>query len=1648
MSEGIDGNEGIVELPENVTSQDVEVDGNKSNILPKGHQNATLNPNDHMTSRNQENEVPENRQCQKAVNTAPTNRQSQDESPSLDPNSETTTIDDIPNTEFHPAWISRTVYNADTHRNYLMDEAVQHVDPQIKGIAGETVQDISEISSILQENVYHIGSEIHDFVVTRALNSDSEIGGILEDAVQSKDSEIGGILEDTVQSNESEIAFILEDTVQSSESEIGGILEDSLQSNNSEICAILEDAVQSKESEIGGILEDTVQSNNSETGGILEDTVQSNDSEIECILEDAVQSTASEIGGILEDAVQSKESQIGGILEDTVQSNNSETGGILEDTVQSNDSEIGGILEDSLQSKESEIGGILEDTVQSNNSETGGILEDNVQSKDSEIGGILEDNFQSNDSEIECILEDAVQSNNSEMCGILEDTVQSTASEIHGILEDSIQTQENVYHIDSEICGFVVDKTQTSHSEIGGILEDTIQSTDSEIHGVLEDTVQSTDSKIGEVLEDNVQSINVEIGGILGDASGLLQQPFPLYSAELSNNKTLEANDNNAMSDILTDSAANLAENDVTQMSRTVNAKTEMESASCILEDHVPDMTVDLTPENNSDVDLLISSFPHTQIIIPSKTEEGIDEDHSEVTQVMDRSDMSNELWVDALDEWGHLPASCPTAASSDNTRTSKMEAKIGSLELPTIERWSSSDSWASALSDWIQSVSVLPEDCPTMRSPESQHQFSMAIQDMTKQKTTGPESSLEVGDGDSEGKMLIKNSTSPPTDLSLLHREERENSLYTNLDMNRTQDFPEDKEGETQSGLQEKAEDSRNDCTEGKPENKCAFVSKKSNAVWKVTEDTAFEEKGERNHGALSFSCHPITPESEVHLLNSYEADHLTRMQGVNRSDATHIKDSRSCVFPNVGEVDFIMPLTPITIGTSFLHLKEDPEESRTSLKLCLAGINDEIRPDLTPRASGKSTSESSDNQFGDITKKTGDQGPSLSSYEDPKYKTEADDVSSELQTLILPTGEQLMICEEKHVAYVTLDVDDILSFKNHPEDWSAIKQVSWEVKQSCERDSKMPHKTQKTSSENKTRSNKHKDKTSNNQQLGCQTKKRENVRPESHGEESRGAEESTVTMIETIVITEKVTSRSQGKKKKKHGVAKVENEPLLEVENGTKPKNAKPKNETATTQPSKVREKLAKYEGKASNENDKASEEKTKPSTETSSTCLPGALDDDIVKRRRISGDKPGSISIRTRPQLPAIFQQKKKEDVVKEKIQTPKEVPRVISEIEAAPVVDDPQSISLWCRFSPIVSDSSIIWVKEGATLCEEKMKVGDDGRLSLSVVKACSKDLGFYRCTLTSALGSVSTSDYHLTSEVLMELVIPNHDTPAERKAIDGEEEDVSCTPLLFKDDILSDQYFGEQQHTSIVTEKAHFGEGMHRKAFRTMVRTSMTPLFGPGHACVLKVHSSIGYGTLNNDEVIQKNYNLAVEECYVQNTAREYIKAYTNVAKSAESFGEVPEIIPIFLVHRPSNAVPYATLEEELIGDFVKYSVKDGKEINLMRRDSEAGQKCCAFQHWVYTQTDGNLLVTDMQGVGMKLTDVGIATCKKGYKGFKGNCSTSFIDQFKALHQCNRFCELLGLTSLQPKAKRTTPPKPKAQPAARKKPFGPSLKGKS
>ncbi|XP_075596775.1 alpha-protein kinase 2 [Balearica regulorum gibbericeps] len=349
-----------------------------------------------------------------------------------------------------------------------------------------------------------------------------------------------------------------------------------------------------------------------------------------------------------------------------------------------------------------------------------------------------------------------------------------------------------------------------------------------------------------------------------------------------------------------------------------------------------------------------------------------------------------------------------------------------------------------------------------------------------------------------------------------------------------------------------------------------------------------------------------------------------------------------------------------------------------------------------------------------------------------------------------------------------------------------------------------------------------------------------------------------------------------------------------------------------------------------------------------------------------------------------------------------------PKLLKKIQAELFPDCSGNIKLCCQFGHIHSDSTITWTKDSKLLAQLQRSAQDDSPVSLAIAKASNKDQGMYYCCLNNIYGK-ATAEFNLTSEVLGHL--------SSFQNCEGVEE-IEFMQLIFREDFISDSYFGGNLHGIIATEELHFGEGMHRKAFRSKVMQGLVPVFSPGHPCVLKVHNAITYGTKSKDDLIQKNYKLALQECYVQNTAREYAKIYAAEAEPLEGFGEVPEIIPIFLVHRPANNIPYATVEEELVGEFVKYSVRDGKEVNFLRRDSEAGQKCCTFQHWVYEKTNGSLLVTDLQGVGMKLTDVGIATLAKGYKGFKGNCSISFIEQFRALHQCNKYCEMLGLNSLR------------------------------
>ncbi|KAM3599974.1 uncharacterized protein V6R79_014889 [Siganus canaliculatus] len=821
--------------------------------------------------------------------------------------------------------------------------------------------------------------------------------------------------------------------------------------------------------------------------------------------------------------------------------------------------------------------------------------------------------------------------------------------------------------------------------------------------------------------------------------------------------------------------------------------------------------------------------------------------------------------------------------------------------------------------------------------------------------------------------------------------------------------------------------------------------------------------------------------------------------------SDTAPGFDGTSQLEAERGSPKFITPLAPLCIGSPFLC--QTSSNLKTDQTFAQRSLNDsgELSCVLWPTSNGITDKSSVERGEELIHKQENTTGSSEKSYLEGQLdsdnaecsvterKTVIDEIHElgrELSNLAVIPADHFSISEEDRVAVITLDLND--PFVSTVAKTTEAAGASEKPELNQETAEKMPQKTHR-SSEVKPRCKK--DKPAGHHYGAQASKKQENL-PQickqleslgNHSSESAPVatdDKEAKLVIESSVANEKAPNKQHSKKKKKHSSnvtgAKSAGEPLGEVENGAKPKTTKGKTEmfeaklvAKVGKPQKDCHQSHGAEKKASlqPEEAKVSHGEQPPRKTDQNDHQPRdftPLTEDIIKKPRLSGEKFGKIVSVLEAKLPkpdislqakaeeakvdaGVTRRKAYSEVVKQNI-APKEEAKVVKPIQATAVSGDPQSLCLWCQFSAVLTSHTVTWSRDGTILAETTRSAGDESRASLNISNASHKDLGRYQCRLTSSQGSV-TLDFLLTYELLSQIVIPLSPTAPQSAPVevDTEEEDVQCSRLMFREDFLSDQFFGENQPVSIITEKVHFGEGMHRRAFRTKLHTGEVTRLVPGHSCVLKVHNAISYGTNNNDELIQKNFNLAVEECQVQNTAREYIKAYSTAAQSVEAFGDTPDIIPIYLVHRPSNDIPYATLEEELIGDFVKYSVKDGKEINLLRRDSEAGQKCCAFQHWVYHNTEGNLLVTDMQGVGMRLTDVGIATCKKGYKGFKGNCATSFIDQFKALHQCNKYCEILGLKSLQPKPKKpASAPKAKAQPSAapKKKTFGPTVKNKS
>ncbi|XP_026086700.1 titin homolog isoform X2 [Carassius auratus] len=361
-----------------------------------------------------------------------------------------------------------------------------------------------------------------------------------------------------------------------------------------------------------------------------------------------------------------------------------------------------------------------------------------------------------------------------------------------------------------------------------------------------------------------------------------------------------------------------------------------------------------------------------------------------------------------------------------------------------------------------------------------------------------------------------------------------------------------------------------------------------------------------------------------------------------------------------------------------------------------------------------------------------------------------------------------------------------------------------------------------------------------------------------------------------------------------------------------------------------------------------------------------------------------------------------------VEKEKLD-PFKAPQVIRKIRGEPFSDASGHLKLWCQFFNVLSDSTIKWYRDEEEIVEMQRCAGDESPVALAIVQVSSRDCGVYGCSIKNEYGTDIT-DYLLSADILAEFFL--------REDLEVGEE-IEMTPMMFTKGLADSGYWGDKLFGRIMTAEAQIGEGCKHKTCRAKVIYGLDPVFESGSMCITKVRNPITYGAKEESNLVERNLEITKQDCKIQNTVREYCKIFAAEARVIENFGFSLEVTPLHLMYRPANTIPYATVETDLKGVYVKYCLMDSTGRLIARATSEVEQKCCTFQHWIHQWTNGNLLVTRIEGVDTKITNIEIVTKSKGYQGLTDKGSPNIMEKFITQHQCNYYCGLMGLRPLKP-----------------------------
>uniref|UniRef100_A0A8C7RMP1 non-specific serine/threonine protein kinase n=1 Tax=Oncorhynchus mykiss TaxID=8022 RepID=A0A8C7RMP1_ONCMY len=154
--------------------------------------------------------------------------------------------------------------------------------------------------------------------------------------------------------------------------------------------------------------------------------------------------------------------------------------------------------------------------------------------------------------------------------------------------------------------------------------------------------------------------------------------------------------------------------------------------------------------------------------------------------------------------------------------------------------------------------------------------------------------------------------------------------------------------------------------------------------------------------------------------------------------------------------------------------------------------------------------------------------------------------------------------------------------------------------------------------------------------------------------------------------------------------------------------------------------------------------------------------------------------------------------------------------------------------------------------------------------------------------------------------------------------------------------------------------------------------------------------------------------LCLREIQQQRAAQKLMHVFNQV--KPENMPHSPRFLDMSLLHWHSDG-QWLTIERNMTGDFRKYNNNTGEEI----------APCCgmeetllAFSHWTYQYSCRELLVLDLQGVGLELTDPSVIRAEDTRYSDDmvfgpSNLGDAAIHSFVIKHTCNSCCENLGLS---------------------------------